>query len=395
MKPRIALIIERADTTLGGAERSIFELAGAISLLDCDVHILAAKGHAQTKNIHILCTHLPGKRTGLAAFRNALKKHLYQNRYDIIHSILPFDFADIYQPRGGTYAESIIRNAATYESGLVRTLKNLFACANIKRTILLRSERKLASKTDGPQIVAISQYVARQFQQHYGTSPGRITVIPNGVKTDLLSNKTETDNLRRHILTTLHLKEADEPVLFLFAGNDFRRKGLAPLIKALRVISSENPKSSAYLVVAGHRDIPRYHKLSAKLNVAGRVVFLGNLSHIHNALAVTDVAVLPTFQDACSRFILEALAAGRPVITTRFNGATDLFTDNRHGKIIDDPRNITALAAAIGYYTDPANIRAASDAIIEDNLISKISVTRVARELKALYDQIIEQRKQQ
>jgi UDP-glucose:(heptosyl)LPS alpha-1,3-glucosyltransferase len=131
------------------------------------------------------------------------------------------------------------------------------------------------------------------------------------------------------------------------------------------------------------------------LNVAGRIVFLDNLSHIHSALAATDVAVVPTFQDACSRFILEALAGGKPVITTAFNGATDLFTGDRHGLILDDPGDISALAEALVHFTNPANIKKASQAIIEDNLRQKVSISRVAGQLKAVYDAILAKRRQQ
>jgi len=44
MKTKVAIIIERANTALGGAERSVFELTAALSGLDVKVHILAVKG---------------------------------------------------------------------------------------------------------------------------------------------------------------------------------------------------------------------------------------------------------------------------------------------------------------------------------------------------------------
>ena len=107
--------MERADLALGGAERSVFELADAVSQLRQDVHILAAKARAETANLHILCQDAPGKRVRFVTFEKTLKKHLSENQYDIIHSVLPFSFADVYQPRGGAYAESILRNAASYQ----------------------------------------------------------------------------------------------------------------------------------------------------------------------------------------------------------------------------------------------------------------------------------------
>ena len=92
------------------------------------------------KNINILCAERPGKRTSLADFEKVLINHLIENRYNIIHSTLPFDFADIYQPRGGSYPEAIIRNAASYQNRLISSYKLITHYANLRRSALLRAE---------------------------------------------------------------------------------------------------------------------------------------------------------------------------------------------------------------------------------------------------------------
>lgn len=390
MTPKIAIVIERADTALGGAERSVFELAAALSARGLHADILAAKGRTKAKNIHILCADTPGKRTSYAVFENAIRKHLSQNHYDLIHSVLPFGFADVYQPRGGTYAESILRNAASYQNKVIEYYKKLTTFANIRRTRLLYAERKLCSGPTGPVIAALSEYVADQLKRHYGADPKRIVVIPNGVKTDARIDSKEADRLRTQILTALRLKEADNPVLFLFAANNFRLKGLAPLIRAISAAAAQPSERKPFLVVAGHDRPHRYRRIAEGLGIHDRVFFLAPLRHSHSILSVIDVAVLPTFYDPSSRYILEALAAGRPVITTKFNGAADLFADNRHGRIIDAPQDVPALAQAILHFIDTNNIERASHAIIEDNLKEEISITRVADRLISLYESILQ-----
>jgi UDP-glucose:(heptosyl)LPS alpha-1,3-glucosyltransferase len=125
-----------------------------------------------------------------------------------------------------------------------------------------------------------------------------------------------------------------------------------------------------------------------------RIVFLGPIRHIQNALSIIDVAILPTFYDPCSRYILEALAADKPVITTKFNGASEQFINNRHGKVIDTPEDTSALAEAIGYFTDTNNIRKASDAIVADNLKEQISINCVAKQLISVYESILQRKDQ-
>jgi len=394
IKKKIALIIERMDIALGGAERSIFELAAALSALGLKVDILAAKGRTNAKNIHILCQNTPGKRTCYFTFAKVLKKHLSENHYDIIHSVLPFDFADVYQPRGGSFAEAILRNAASYQNKFIEPCKRLTAFANLRRTMLFQAERRLCKDSNGPVIVALSKYVAEQFKKHYSASDDRIVVIPNGIKVNERIDTGQADKLRRQILAKLGLKEADEPAFFLFVANNFRLKGLTCLIKAMHLASQKNTQRQAYLIVAGNDRAHKYRQLAKKLNVHRKIIFLGPIRHIQTALSIIDVAILPTFYDPSSRYILEAIAANKPVITTEFNGATDLFVNDRHGKVIDRPENSPALAQAISYFTDTNNIQKTSQAIVADNLKEKISISRVAEQLQSLYESILERRGQ-
>jgi glycosyltransferase involved in cell wall biosynthesis len=395
---KIAIIIERARVELGGAERSVFELAEALREVGLGVDILAAKGKTDAENVYVLCQDSPGKRVSYFTFANALKKYLLENHYDLIHSVLPFDFAHVHQPRGGTYAESILRNAASYQNKLLESCKRMTALTNLRRTKMLCAERKLCRGPNGPIIVAISQYVAEQFKRHYGVADERLVVVPNGVKVDKEVDTVEAGKLRTQIIEQSGLSEADKPVLFLFVANNFRLKGLSVLIQALYVYNTKmfgKTGQQICLIVAGGDKIQKYRKLIERLNsstVDRRIVFLGPIEHIQNALSIIDVAVLPTFYDPCSRYILEALAAEKPVITTRFNGASEHFVDDRHGKVIDTPEDIPALVDAIGYFTDTNNIKKASEAIVTDNLKEEISIKRVARQLLSVYESILQKK---
>lgn len=389
MRMKVALIIERADTSLGGAERSMFELATAISVLGPEVNVLAAKGQAKTANTRILCGDGEGNRANYFEFAGALRKHLSANHYDIIHSALPFDFVDIYHPRGGTYAESILRNAASYHNRFVASFKRLTAFSNRRRSILLRAERRLCRQPAGPVIVAISQYVAEQLKQHYRTDAERIVIIPNGVEIAGEVDSKTASTLRGQILRSLGVQKADDAVLLLFAANNFRLKGLTVLIKALYLTARHNlSERRACLVVAGNGKPAKYVRLAGRLGVDNRIIFLGSVAQIQELLSVANVAVLPTFYDPSSRFILEAIAMGRPVVTTRFNGATDLFVNGRHGKVIESPENAAELAQAIEHFTNREHIEQASRAIAADNLRETVSIKRVAGQLMNVYESI-------
>ncbi|MCD6395611.1 MAG: glycosyltransferase family 4 protein [Planctomycetes bacterium] len=386
---KAAIIIERADVSLGGAERSVFELAARLRTAGVEATMLAAKGNTDYPDVRILCANRPGKRTPFGLFAQAVKTHLRINPYDVIHSTLPFDFVDIYQPRGGSYAEAVLRNIASYDNIGVRHCKAVTAVFNFRRLALLKAEKRLCTPTGKTVVCALSDYVKAQFVKHYNLAEERIVVIGNGVNTQVQIDADSAEKLRREILDRLNFSEKDECALFLFAANNFRLKGLSSLVRALARVSSNTPPRPVAVVVAGNGRCAGYRRLAEKLGVGDRIIFIGSLERIHEAVSVVDAAVLPTYYDPCSRFILEALAQAKPVITTRFNGAAERIVDNRHGRIIEDPRDIESLAQALQHLAEPQNMQNAAEAIIKDNLAEEISIAKHAETMVELYNRIM------
>jgi len=392
---KVAIIIERYDISLGGAEWLVYELASALCKLGVDVDILAAQGNSSAANVRILCPEGQRKRISLASFAKLISNYLGTNRYDIVHSLIPLTFADVYQPPGGSFAETIIRNAASYRNSFISSYKKATAFTNLRRTEMLWAEKKLCRDPNGPVIAALSNYVKEQFINHYNLQNERIALVPNGVKVENEVDTEIADKLKKEIFQQLAIESPANPVFFLFGANNFRLKGLGVLTEAMKLLENSQIPRIPYLIVAGGGKINKYRSLAEKLNVNKKIAFLGHLPHIQNTLSISDVAVLPTFFDPCSRFILEALAACKPVITTKFNGASDFFVNKRHGKVLDTPENIDALAQAIRYFTETKNIKNASKAIIEDNLKENISIDRAARQLLDVYESILQRKGQE
>ena len=378
---KVALIIERADTELGGAERSIAQLAAALAKKGADVTILAAKANTDSPNVKQLCSDITSKRIPLSVFANKLKQHLQQNSYDIIHSTLPLDFADIYQPRGGSYIEAMLRNADSWPKPIVARFKKLTHFTNFRRAGLIKAEKTLCLNCPTITIAALSEYVRQQFLTHYNIDSKRVVTIANGIAINDPTLQTASG---------IRDKFPSDAKILLFAANNFRLKGLTPLIKTLAAIDKTPP---VCLVVAGSDKPDKYRRLAESLNIAERITFAGKVSEITAAITESDTVILPTYYDPCSRFILEGLAAAKPVITTKFNGAAEIFTDRTHGRIIDHPDDITSLTEAIIFCTDPDNADNISKAIVEDNLKDNISIDRHVQQLMELYEQIIKDRR--
>ncbi|MHC5088911.1 MAG: glycosyltransferase family 4 protein [Planctomycetota bacterium] len=384
---KIAVIIERAEIALGGAERSISELVTELRNQGVEATLLAAKGDA-SENTVILCNDTGGKRTSLKHFENAIQEHLKHTHYDIIHSTLPLSIADIYQPRGGSYKEAMLRNIASYPSAWQRWIKHKTHFLNFKRTEYLKAERKLCTQAN-VTIAALSQYVKKQFQEHYQLPDSRIAVIPNGINTVFQINSELAEKAKQDILQTVSISETDNPVLFLFAANNPRLKGLRELLYAFEDIVHNATVISPVLVIVGAKGLGEYDILANNLYyLKNRVASLGPQDQICDVLSVCDIAVLPSYYDPCSRFILEALAMGKPVITTHYNGAAERYVNHLHGITTNEP-DYPLIMDALSYFCDPEKIQLAHQAIVEDNLKEEVSIENHVKKLIELYKKIL------
>ena len=123
---------------------------------------------------------------------------------------------------------------------------------------------------------------------------------------------------------------------------NYRLKGLEPLLHAVRLL----PRRVAVPAARRRRaaDEAVRARWRRELGVAERVRFLGYCADMRNAYFAADFLVHPTFYDPCSHVVPEAMACGLPVITTRYNGASELMHPPREGLLIDDPHDHDKLA---------------------------------------------------
>lgn len=139
--------------------------------------------------------------------------------------------------------------------------------------------------------------------------------------------------------TALGLPE-DVPLGF-FAG-DIRtpRKGLDVLIKGLKQVPN------THIAVAGRVDGSPYPAFAERMGVGSRVHFLDFRRDIPKLMQAADFFAFPSRYEACSLVLLEAMAAGLPILTAQTAGGAELVGEEA-GIVIDDPDNIGALVEAL------------------------------------------------
>ncbi|MFY9462657.1 MAG: glycosyltransferase family 4 protein, partial [Candidatus Sungiibacteriota bacterium] len=137
-----------------------------------------------------------------------------------------------------------------------------------------------------------------------------------------------------------------------------RNKGLTYLIDALHHLSLQptNYKLQTFIIGEGEQR----RELETKIKKCGlekTITLLGFNTDARAALAGIDIFVLPSLKEGLPYGVMEAMAAGLPVIATRVGGLTDLITDNTDGLLVS-PKDSNALARAITLLIRDADLRA-------------------------------------
>jgi UDP-glucose:(heptosyl)LPS alpha-1,3-glucosyltransferase len=195
--------------------------------------------------------------------------------------------------------------------------------------------------------VVNSEMVRRHFARYYGVDAEGVRVVRAAVD---VSRFAEQDRPRRRLEWRQRWGIDSSETVAMFAAMNYRLKGLEPLLHAMRRLSDQ---PSFRLLVIGNPRTQEYEQLAQRLGVAGRVLFAGHCMEMRNAYFAADFLVHPTFYDPCSLVVLEALACGLPVITSRYNGASEILTPLVEGYVLDDPRDTERLAWYMRQLLDP------------------------------------------
>ena len=176
-------------------------------------------------------------------------------------------------------------------------------------------------------------------------------------------------------------RESGDGVRLLFVGRLAAVKGLRVLLEAFAQARAKRPGLTLTLVGDGG-DRPHLEALAAPMG--GAVTFLGYRSQdgVAAALSAADALVLPSFAEGLPVVLMEALAAGRPVIATRVAGVGELVEDGVSGLLVH-AGDADGLAEAIGRLADDRDLRArlgrAGRTVVEAEFDADREAARIAR----------------
>jgi glycosyltransferase involved in cell wall biosynthesis len=199
-------------------------------------------------------------------------------------------------------------------------------------------ERMLSKITH--HLIALTPGEAEDYMDLEVMPPHKISVIPSGIDLRRFAG-ARVDRLSKR-------RELGLPPAALavgFVGWLLPIKGLSFLVRAMPGILARHPESFLVVVGKGDEEV-KLRSLADSLGLNGRVLFLGWRPDVDEILPCLDLLVLPSLNEGMGRVLVEAMAAGVPIVASRTGGVPDLVWDGQNGLLVP-PADSGALGQAI------------------------------------------------
>jgi len=199
------------------------------------------------------------------------------------------------------------------------------------------SNRLLAPLTDA--FVAVADPHGRYLAEHEGCPAAKVIVIPNGIDAERFSPRPPSQRL----LAELNLDPA-APVAGIVAA--LRPEKNHEMFLRVAAAVHEKLPAARFLVVGDGAERPKLESLAQSLGIADAVQFLGTQSDVDEVLSLLDVLLLTSHMEANPTCVLEAMAAGIPVVATRVGSVAETVLPGKSGYLVS-PGDWQAMAAYV------------------------------------------------
>jgi len=323
-KRRVLLVVESSS---GGTGRHVLDLADGLMRRGCEVHLAYStrrldeifvrrlEGLGGLRSLALLMRTAPHPSDVAALWR--LRR--YARRFG------PFDIVHGHSSKGGAMARlaALGTPAASLYTihGLVMMDPLL---ARWKRLMYLTIERVLSAATS--RIIAVAPEELREAVR-LGLGKDRLVLIPNGVGP---SDLTPRESARRE------LGLADDQIAIGFVGRLVSAKAPEVLVEAMAEARKSLPKLRLVMVGSGPTQ-QALHDISRKLGVFESIKWLGHRD-AREVMAAFDLLAMPSRKEGLPYVILEAMAAGLPIVATSTAGVEILVEPGVNGLVVPPDR---------------------------------------------------------
>lgn len=352
-KTRITMLITNLGT--GGAQHMVHEMVKYIDKAAFDVTVLCCRPKNNDplealveRECPVIYLGVTGPVTPITLAK--VFRAIQKTKPDVVHAHM-----------GGALFGAMW--SALFKKRLVITVHTRAETAfrpNIKKQV------QRALKAGMTKMVAVSFENARAVKENFGLDNSKCTYVNNGIDLARFTNK------------------AHEGFVLINVAHHDENKNQAALIRCFARLHEKHPDTKLLLLGDGptHQDLMVQ---AAELGVANAVTFTGNVPNTQDYYAVSDLYVQCSFVEAMPLSVLEAMAAGLPIVSTHVGGLADVVQDNG---ILVPAGDEEALYCAIEkiYTQTPEQTQTMCDA--SGRLVQDYSSESMARAYEKIYEEM-------
>jgi len=272
-----------------------------------DLHLLSARG---------LSNHGRSR-----AFARGLGERLQATNYDAVIGFNKLPGVDVYFAADPCFeAKARQKYGPLYRLG--RRYKTYAAL-----------EKAVFGPDSATDILLISEVEKPNFIRYYGTAEERFHFLPPGISRDRRASDNAAE-VRRRFRQEFGFR--DDARLLLMVGSGYKTKGLDRSIRALAALPEEVCSNTFLLVVGQGKGAP-FTRLARKLGVASQLRLYGGREDVPRFLLAADLLLQPSYYENTGTAIVEAIAAGLPVLATANCGYAHFVEQSDAGMLVPSP----------------------------------------------------------
>lgn len=203
--------------------------------------------------------------------------------------------------------------------------------------VLLGLEKHHFAERRYRKVIALTPQVSSDLQRIYDVPERDIVVISNGFSPTEFHLQRASDE-REAVRAELDLSQDDK--ILVFVANEAQRKGLEPLLRAIKKLNDSQIK----LLAVGRFDAKPWKTLADNLGIGAQVRWVGASGDVGRYYAASEVFVLPTQYEPWGLVIVEAMACGIPALTSRCAGAGVAVQPGQTGELLEEPDSVEEIA---------------------------------------------------
>lgn len=333
-RTKIAVIVPKYGL-VGGGERFVSEITGRLARNEnFDIHVFANRWLANSERLtfHKIPTVYFPRFLRPLFFAWFVQQKIKRLGFDLVHTHHWIFHADLFSLHGTPHASWIREVQKTRPSLFDRALSAV--------------ERRAFDGGSASCFLPVSSIAMDAFRREYATLPGRWQIVHPGVDVSRFSSPDRAA-CRADIRGRYGIGATD--ILLLFVGMNFEVKGLDTIIAAVAKARNMRPDTNIRLLVVGRGNEAKYRRMARSLGIAEAVIFAGTqVDGLERYYRAADIFIMLSKFDTFGMVVLEAMAAGLPVIVSPNVGAKDLVEEGINGFVLPEHQDADAAAERIG-----------------------------------------------